>query len=81
MALCRPCHQHWGHGAGRPEYKARVIELLGTEGYKDMELRSNTTFKLPEKAILIYVRDLMRQLSDRNYGVQWYEPTEPIDSP
>ena len=46
IALCYPCHQLWGHGDERDDYKKHMKELLGKTEFKDLEkcARMNISF-------------------------------------
>jgi len=61
-ALCFPCHQLWGHGDGKEEYKKFKINQLGENGFDLLELQSNTPEKHDEHIDILYIKNLLEEL-------------------
>ena len=62
IALCFPCHHHWGHGEGRPEYEKYMRSLLGTKRYNALEVRANTIQKRDDRITLLYIKKLLEEV-------------------
>jgi len=56
IALCFYHHQNWGHGEGRDEYKAFMIQRLGQEGFDRLMLRAHLYCKRDDKAVEIILK-------------------------
>jgi NAD-dependent dihydropyrimidine dehydrogenase PreA subunit len=62
IALCYPCHQLWGHGDEREDYKEFMIERLGKKGFKLLDIRAHTIQKRDDKMTMLYIKELIKEL-------------------
>ena len=67
ISLCYPCHQLWGHGDGRDEYKLFMINQLGQRAFDLLEYCSHQPFKLDEKMDRIYWEAMLEK--DYHYEI------------
>jgi len=56
-----PCHRLWG-GEERPEYKEFMVNRLGQKGYDLLELRKHIRKKRDDKADLIILKEMLKEL-------------------
>lgn len=63
IALCKYCHDLWGHGEGHEDYTAHMIKLLGQDGFDKLRLKSNIFKKQDDKADLIIIKEMLKEMS------------------
>ena len=59
--LCFACHNLWGHGDQRDEYKAFKIKQLGEEGFKKLDFKAHQIGKKDRKLALIIAKQLLNE--------------------
>jgi len=62
-ALCTGCHNLWGHGDEREQYKAFKIKQLGQNGYNILEMRAHTLGRKDRKLALVVAKALRQELA------------------
>jgi len=63
--LCNlPCHQFWGHGEGRDDYKAYMIKRLGQDGFDRLTLAANLYCKRDDAAVEMVLKAWLKELED-----------------
>jgi hypothetical protein len=60
--LCYPCHEIWGHGDEKDDYKAFKIKQLGEKRFKTLMIQANTYHKKDRKWSLIVAKELLKTL-------------------
>ena len=58
--LCYGCHQIWGHGDGRDEYRQFMVQRLGQEGFDRLEARAYTRKKRDDALDEVIIKELLR---------------------
>lgn len=58
IALCYGCHQLWGHGDLRDDYKDYMVRKLGQQGFTRLQLRAFQYKKKDDKLILLWLKTM-----------------------
>ena len=62
ILLCNlPCHQLWGHGEGRAEYKEFMIKKLGEDGLLLLEYKSQQYRKRDDKLTEFVLQEMLKE--------------------
>jgi hypothetical protein len=63
-ALCKYCHDLWGHGDGRDLYREFKIKQLGEAGFKALMVRAHTYYKKDRVMALLVAKALLKELDE-----------------
>jgi hypothetical protein len=60
--LCYGCHERWGHGDERDDYKTFKINQLGEKRFKTLMIQAHTYHKKDRKMSLIVAKELLKSV-------------------
>jgi 5-methylcytosine-specific restriction endonuclease McrA len=60
--LCYGCHERWGHGDERDDYKQFKIEQLGEKRFKSLMIQAYQYKKKDRKMSLIVAKELLKSV-------------------
>jgi hypothetical protein len=64
-ALCKGCHEIWGHGDVRYLYEEFKKKQLGEAGFKALMVRAHSYCKKDRAMALLVAKALLRELEER----------------
>jgi len=63
-SFCFTCHNKYGHGEKRIEYKEWLIKRLGQDGYDRLQIDANAYKKRDDAMDLIIIKEKLRKLEE-----------------
>lgn len=65
ISLCNiPCHQLWGHGEEREQYKEFMINWLGEYRFNLLKIRADTIGRKDDKLAILKINEMTRELKN-----------------
>ena len=64
--LCFGCHERWGHGDERDDYRAFKIKQLGEKRFKSLMIQAYQYKKKDRKMSLMIAKELLKTLNKKN---------------